>query len=147
MTPPLEEHDSTIADLRSLLDRRRRELDGLEQSMANTQDERTRLQLHSTEISTPLVAVRQELDDATAVATVARVAEENGRQQLARMMDEQLVQTCDITARTVLLYVLLCLIRPARCQARDKSRRARVTQLGVTRPARISARVTQPTSC
>ena len=48
----LEERDSTIADLGSLLDRRRRELDGLEQSIANTQDERTRLQLHSTEIST-----------------------------------------------------------------------------------------------
>ena len=52
-----EQRDSTIADLRSLLDRRRRELDGLEQSMANTQDEWTRLQLHATEISTSLVAV------------------------------------------------------------------------------------------
>jgi len=58
----LEERDSTIADLGSLLDRRRRELDGLEQSIANTQDERTRLQLHSTEISTSLVAVRHQSD-------------------------------------------------------------------------------------
>ncbi len=38
--------------------RRRRELNELEQSIANTQDERTRLQLYSTEISTSLVAVR-----------------------------------------------------------------------------------------
>jgi hypothetical protein len=90
----LEERDSTIGDLRSLLDRHRRELDGLEQSMANTQDNRTRLQqLHSTEISTSLVIVRQELEDARAFANAVRVAEEAGRQQLARMMDEQLAQT------------------------------------------------------
>ena len=94
----LEGRDSTIADLRSLLDRRRRELDGLEQSIANTQDERTRLQLHATEISTSLVAVRKELDDARTVATAARVAEEAGRLQLARMMDEQLPQTQTIEA-------------------------------------------------
>ncbi len=86
----LEEWDSTIADLRSLLDRRRRELDELEQSIANNHDDRTRLQLHSTEMSTSLVAVRQELEDARAIANAARVAEEAGRQQLARMMDEQL---------------------------------------------------------
>ena len=81
----LEERDSTIADLRSLLDRRRRKLDGLEQSMANTQDERTRLQLHSNEISMSLVALRQELDEARAVANAARVSKEAGRQQLARV--------------------------------------------------------------
>jgi len=39
----LEERESTIADLRSLLDHRNQELDGLEQSVATTQDERTRL--------------------------------------------------------------------------------------------------------
>jgi hypothetical protein len=54
----LEERDSTIADLRSLLDRRRKELDGLEQSVATTQDERTRLQLHFNEISMSLVALK-----------------------------------------------------------------------------------------
>ena len=94
----LKERDSTIADLRSLLDRRRRELDGLEQSVATTQDERTRLQLHSNEISMSLVTLRQELDEARAVATAARVSEEAGRQQLARMMDEQLAQTQTIEA-------------------------------------------------
>ena len=39
-----------------------------------------------------LVALRQELDEARVVATAARVSEEAGRQQLARMMDEQLAQ-------------------------------------------------------
>jgi hypothetical protein len=53
----LEERDSTIADLRSLFDRRRRESNELEQSIANNHDDRTRLQLHSTEMSTFLVAV------------------------------------------------------------------------------------------
>jgi phage shock protein A len=43
----VEERDSTILDLRSLLERRNQELDSLEQSVATTQDERTRLQLHS----------------------------------------------------------------------------------------------------
>ena len=94
----LKERDSTIADLRSLLDRRRRELDGLEQSVAITQDERTRLQLHSNEISMSLVAIRQELDEARAVATTSRASEEASWQQLARMMDEQLAQTQTIEA-------------------------------------------------
>ena len=44
-------------------------------------------------MSTSLVAVRKELEDARAIANAARVAEEAGRQQLARMMDEQLAQT------------------------------------------------------
>ena len=71
----LEELDSTISDLRSLL------------------DERARLQLHSNEMTMSLVALRQELEESRAVATAARVSEEAGRQQLARMMNEQLAQT------------------------------------------------------
>ena len=39
------------------------------------------------------VTVRQELEESRAAATAARVAEEAGRLQLARMMDEQLVQS------------------------------------------------------
>jgi hypothetical protein len=66
-----EERDSTIADLRSLLDRRRRELNELEQSIANNHEDRTRLQLHSTEMSISLVALRQELEDARTIATAA----------------------------------------------------------------------------
>jgi len=49
-------------------------------------------------MSTSLVAVRQELEDSRAIANAARVAEEAGRQQLARMMDEQLAQTQTIEA-------------------------------------------------
>ena len=52
----------------------------------------TRLQLHSNEMSMSLVAIRQELEESGAAATAARVSEEAGRQQLARMMDEQLAQ-------------------------------------------------------
>jgi hypothetical protein len=40
-----------------------------------------------------LIALRQELEESRAVATAARVSEEAGRQQLARMMDEEMAQT------------------------------------------------------
>jgi len=89
----LEERDSTISDLRSLLERRNQELDGLEQSLTTTQDEKTRLQLHSNEMTMSLVALRQEHEESRAVANAARVYKEAGRQQLARLMDEQLAQT------------------------------------------------------
>jgi chromosome segregation ATPase len=54
----VEERDSTILDLQSLVERRNQELDSLEQSVATTQDERTRLQLHSNETTMSLVALR-----------------------------------------------------------------------------------------
>ena len=94
----VEERDSTILDLRSLLESRNRELNILEQSEANTQVDRTRLQLNSNEMSMSLVAVRQELEESRAATTSARVAEEAGRQQLACMMNEQLVQSQTIEA-------------------------------------------------
>ena len=94
----MEERDSTILDLRSLLERRNQELDGLEQSVATTQDEKTRLQIHSNEMTMSLVALRQELEESRAAATAARVSEEACRQQLARMMDEQLAQNQTIEA-------------------------------------------------
>jgi chromosome segregation ATPase len=62
--------DYTILDLRSLLERRNQELNVLEQSVATTQDERTRLQLHSNEMTTSLVAIRQELEESRASATL-----------------------------------------------------------------------------
>jgi hypothetical protein len=46
----------------------------------------------------PIVSLRQELEEARAVTTTARASEEAGRQQLARMMDEQLAQTRTIEA-------------------------------------------------
>ena len=75
----VEERDYTILDLRSLLKRRNRELNVLEQSEATTQDERTRLQLHSNEMSMSLIAIRQELEEFRAAATAARVSVEAGR--------------------------------------------------------------------
>ena len=61
--------------------------------MTNTHVERTRLQLNFNEMSMTLVTVRQELEESRAATTAARVAEDAGRQQLARMMDEQLIQS------------------------------------------------------
>ena len=92
------QRDSTILDLRSLLEGRNRELNILEQSVANTKVERTRLQRNFNEMSMSLVAVRQELEESRAAANAARVAEEAGRQQLARMTDEQLAQIQTIEA-------------------------------------------------
>jgi hypothetical protein len=40
-----------------------------------------------------IVSLRQELEEAQIATTVALVSEEAGRQQLARMMDEQIAQT------------------------------------------------------
>jgi hypothetical protein len=79
-------------------ERRNQELDSLEQSMSNTQDERTRLQLHSNETTKSLVALRQELDESRAATGQLRASEEAGRQQLARMMNEQLAQNQTIEA-------------------------------------------------
>jgi FtsZ-binding cell division protein ZapB len=79
------ERDSAMADLRSLLDRR-------------IQEERTRIQLHSNEMTMSIVALRQKLDEARTGATTARASEEAGRLQLARMMDEQLAQNKTIKA-------------------------------------------------
>ena len=45
-----------------------------------------------------LVVLRQELDEARAVATADRVSEEAGRQQLARVLEEQLAQIQTIEA-------------------------------------------------
>lgn len=47
----LADRDSTIANLWSLLDRRNQELDGLQRSVTTTQEERTRLQLQSNELT------------------------------------------------------------------------------------------------
>ena len=86
----LEQRESSIVNLRSQLDHRNQELDGLEQSAITTQEERTRLQLLSTEISVSVVSLRRELEESRGATAAARVSEEAGRQQLTRMMDEQL---------------------------------------------------------
>ena len=88
----LEEWDTSIAHLRSLLDRRKKEWDNLEQSATVTQEERTRLQLHSSAVTVEIVSLRQEIEDSRAATASARVSEEAGWLQLARMMDDQLAQ-------------------------------------------------------
>ena len=57
-----------------------------------TQEERTRLQLHSSVVTVEIVSLQQELEDSRAATASARVTEEAGRLQLARMFDDQLAQ-------------------------------------------------------
>ena len=45
-----------------------------------------------------MVSLRQELEEARTVSIAARASEEAGRQQLARLMDEQLAQNQTIEA-------------------------------------------------
>jgi len=96
-----------------MLEHRNQELDSLEQSATTTQEERTRLQLYSTEMTVSMVSLRRELEESRAATAAARMSEEAGRQQLTRMMDKQLaqnqtiealrrqVETSNITARDV----------------------------------------------
>ena len=74
------------------MDRRKKELDNLKQSATVTQEERTRLQLHSSAVTVEIVSLQQELEDSRAATASARVSEEAGRLQLARMFDDQLAQ-------------------------------------------------------
>ena len=48
-----------------------------------------------------IVSLRQELEDSRAATALARVSEEAGRLQLARMMDDQLAQTIENLRRQV----------------------------------------------
>jgi hypothetical protein len=66
--------------------------------VSTTQEERTQHQLHSNEMTISIVSLRQELEEARAVTTAARLSEEAGRQQLTHMIDEQLVQNQTIEA-------------------------------------------------
>jgi chromosome segregation ATPase len=76
----LVDRDSTIENLQSLLEIRNQELDVLERSVATTHEERTRLQLHSNEMTMSMVSLRQELEEARTVSIAARASEEAGRQ-------------------------------------------------------------------
>ena len=75
----------------------------MEQSVDTIQEDRTRIQLHSYEVTMSIVLIRRELDEARAGALTARASEEAVRLQLARMMDEQLAQnqTIDTLRRQV----------------------------------------------
>ena len=97
------ERDTVIADLRSLLDRRNQQLNDMEQSVGTIEEDRTRFQLHSNEVTLTIVSLRRELEEARAGALTACASEEAARLQISRMMDEQLAQnqTIDTLGRQV----------------------------------------------
>ena len=88
----LLDRDTIIADLRSLLDRRNQQLNDIEQSIGTIEEDRTRIQLHSNDVTVTIVSLRRELDEARAGVLTARASEEAARLQISRMMDEQLAQ-------------------------------------------------------
>ena len=102
-SPTSRERDTVIADLRSLLDRYNQQLNAMEQSVGTIEEDRTRIQLHSTESTVTIVSLRRELEEARAGALTARASEETARLQISRMMDEQLAQnqTIDTLRRQV----------------------------------------------
>ena len=86
------ERDTVIAYLRSVLDLRNQQLNVMEQSVGTITEDRTRIQLHSTEATVTIVSLRQELKEARVGALTTRASEEAARLQISRMMDEQLAQ-------------------------------------------------------
>ena len=72
----LDQRDTVIADLRSLLDHRNQQLNVMEQFVGTIEEGRTRIQLHSFEAKVTIVSLRRELDEARAGAHTARASEE-----------------------------------------------------------------------
>jgi len=92
------EHNTVLADLRSLLERRNQQLNDMERSSDTIEEDRTRIQLHSTEVQVTIVSLCRDLDEARATVLAARASEEAARLQITRMMDEQLIQSQTIEA-------------------------------------------------
>ena len=86
------ERVTVLMDLRSLLERRNQQLNDLERSRDAIEEDRARIQLHSTEVQVTIVSLRRELEEARATALTARTSEEAPCLQITRMMGEQLVQ-------------------------------------------------------
>ena len=97
------ERETVITDLRSVLDLRNQQLNVMEQSVGTITEDRTRIQLLSTEATMTIVSLRRELEEARAAALTTRASEEAARLQISRMMDEQLSQnqTIDSLRRQV----------------------------------------------
>ena len=70
------ERVTTLLDLRSLLERRNQQLNDLERSRDAIEEDRARIQLHSTEVQVTIVSLRRELEEARATALTARTSEE-----------------------------------------------------------------------
>jgi hypothetical protein len=92
------ERVTVLMDLRWLLERRNQQLNDMERSRDAIEEDRARIQLHSTEVQVTIVSLRRELEEARATALTARTSEEAARLQITRMMDEQLVQGQTIEA-------------------------------------------------
>jgi hypothetical protein len=67
------ERDTVLADLRSLLERRNQQLNDMERSRDTIEEDRTRIQLHSTEVQMTIVSLRRELDEARATALTSHL--------------------------------------------------------------------------
>ena len=87
------ERETVIADLQSVLDLCNQQLNVMEQFVGTITEDRTRIQLHSTEATVTIVSLRHELEEARAGALITRASEEAARLQISRMMDEQLAQS------------------------------------------------------
>jgi len=66
------ERVAVLMDLRSLLERRNQQLDDLERSRDAIEEDRARIQLHSTEVQVTIVSLRRELEEARATVLTAR---------------------------------------------------------------------------
>jgi hypothetical protein len=86
------ERVTVLADLRSLLERRKQQLNDA------IAEDRARIQLHSNEVTVTIVSLLRELDEARAGTLTARASEEAARLQITRMMDEQLAQNQTVDA-------------------------------------------------
>jgi hypothetical protein len=73
-------------------------MNDMERSRDAVEEDRARIQLHSTEVQVIIVSLRRELEKARATVLTTRASEEAARLQITRMMDEQLVQGQSIEA-------------------------------------------------
>jgi chromosome segregation ATPase len=63
-----------LTDLRSLLERRNQQLNDMERSRDAIEEDRARIQLHSTEVQVTIVSLRRELEEARATALTTRAS-------------------------------------------------------------------------
>ena len=73
------ERVTVLMYLRSLLERRNQQLNEMERSRDAIEEDRARIQLHSTEVQVTIVSLRRELEEARANALTARTSEEAAR--------------------------------------------------------------------
>ena len=94
--------------LRSLLDRRNQQLNVMEQSVGTIEEDRTRIQLHSTEARVTIVSLRRELEEARAGAHDGRAAstEPDDRHSLGKLATHDALKTTHLT-KTAPIFTFL----------------------------------------